>query len=186
MSLPSYVLNFDELCDLLKQHFDKKIDIKTGDLVFKTDNMEQTLKDILNKIQGIDYNDLIDALNALGLKLDALTGNLGISGIQKIYGEMLEIPMKIGEHLIEFEVPKKGQLTSITYSLSAWRLEDNWDLLINNEKIFDGVRTKEYGECKHFEIFQPVTAGNTITLKFNNISGSSKILWVDFAILEEN
>ncbi|WP_039232219.1 hypothetical protein [Clostridium novyi] len=186
MGLPSYILNFDELCDLLKQYFDKKIDIKTGDLIFETENMERLLKDILDKIQGIDYSDLIDALNALGIKLDALSSNLGISGIQKIYGNMLEIYAKKDGNCIEFKAPKKGKLTSVTYSQSSWRFEDNWDLTINEEQIFKQVRTKEYGECKHFNVFYPINAGDIIRFKFNNISCTSKILWVDFAILEDS
>lgn len=51
--------------------------------------------------------------------------------------------------------------------------------------LFTGVRTKEYGENKFFNVFYSVTAGQKIDFIFNNASGSSKILWVDFNILED-
>ncbi|WP_243129276.1 hypothetical protein [Hathewaya massiliensis] len=128
----------------------------------------------------MDYNDLITALNALGVKLDSLSNNLGTSGTQKIYGKMLEIPAIKGQHTIE--VNYSGKLTGVTYSQSAWRVEDSWDLVVGSKKLFDGVRTKEYGEHKYFNVFYPIDGA--IKFIFNNISGSSKVVWVDFNVLE--
>ncbi|WP_315114566.1 hypothetical protein [uncultured Clostridium sp.] len=186
MGLPSYVVNFDELSDLIKDYLQNGISVDIGDITFSTKDMEKLLNEIKDKIQDVDYNDLINALNALGIKLDGLAGNLGISGTQKIYGEMLEIPAVLGQHIIKFTAPKKARVTGITYSLSTWNLQDSWDLVIGGEKLFDKVRTKEYGEHKYFNVFYPIDAGQIIKFVFNNDSGSSKVLWVDFNILEDS
>jgi hypothetical protein len=193
MGLPSYVVNFDELSDLIKDYLQNGIDVDIGSLTFNTAALESLLNDIKTKIQGVDYNNLIDALNALGAKLDALNGNLGVSGTQKIYGEMLELnpiddPVTgdpILQYNIEFTAPAKGRITGVTYSLSTWNYEDSWDLYVGSTKLFTKVRTKEYGEHKQFNVFYELNAGEKIKFVYNNISESSRIIWVDFAILED-
>ncbi|MBU3205121.1 hypothetical protein KPL30_13280 [Clostridium algidicarnis] len=182
MGLPSYVVNFDELSDLIKDYLENGIQVDIGNIAFSTDDMERLLSEIKDKIQGVDYKDLITALNALGVKLDGLSGNLGISGTQKIYGKMLEVSAVAGEHVIEFTAPSNSKLTGITYSQSAWRYEDSWDLVVGDKRLFEGVRTKEYGEHKYFNVFYPIDG--VIKFVYNNTSGSSKIVWVDFNILE--
>lgn len=184
MGLPSYVVNFDELSDLIKGYLETGIKVDVGNITFGTKDMERLLEDIKGKIQGVNYNDLITALNALGVKLDGLSGNLGISGTQKIYGKMLEVPAIEGEHVIEFTAPSNSNLTGITYSQSAWRFEDSWDLVVGEEKLFTQTRTKEYGEHKYFNVFYPIDG--VIKFIYNNTSGSSKIVWVDFNILEDS
>ncbi|MEY7998599.1 hypothetical protein AB8U03_00035 [Clostridium sp. Mt-5] len=186
MSLPSYVINFDELADAIKDYLQNGVNVDIGSITVPTDNMEDLLTQIRDKIQGVNYTDLIEALNALGVKLDGLSGNLGISGIQKIYGQMLQISAPEGPYTIEFTVPKAGRITGITASQSAWNFQDTWDLRVEDTVLFTGVRTKEYGENKFFNVFYPVTAGQKIYFVFNNVSGSSKILWVDFNILEDS
>jgi hypothetical protein len=184
MGLPSYVVNFDELSDLIKEYLQNGVDVDIGSITFSTAEMERLLTEISGKIQGIDYTNLIAALNSLGVKLDALNGNLGISGTQKIYGEMLEINPISGQYQIEFTIPASGKITGITYSLSSWNYQDSWNLVVNDTQLFSNVCTKEYGEHKYFNVFYPVATGQKIRFVFNNVSASSKILWVDFNILE--
>ncbi|WP_373845422.1 hypothetical protein [Clostridium sp.] len=184
-SIASYVINFDELADAISNYLENGVNVDIGSIVVPTDQMEDLLSQIKDKIQGVDYNALIEALNALGAKLDGLAGNLGISGTQKIYGEILQIPASTGTYTIEFTVPKAGRITGITTSQSAWNFQDTWDLKVGDDTLFTGVRTKEYGENKFLNVFYPVTAGQKIDFVFNNVSGSSKILWVDFNILED-
>ncbi|MBM7869293.1 hypothetical protein JOC70_000762 [Clostridium pascui] len=185
MGLPSYIINFDELSDLIKDYLQNGIDVDIASLTFSTEEVEKLLSEISSKIQGVDYTNLIAALNALGAKLDALNGNLGISGTQKVYGEMLEVISTSGAYEIKFTAPAKGRITGITYSLSAWNHEDSWDLLVGTTKLFTKVRTKEYGEHKHFNVYYPITAGQDIRFVYNNTSGSSCIVWVDFSVLED-
>jgi hypothetical protein len=187
MALPSYVINFDELSDLLKNYLSNGIDVDISNISFNTTELERLLNDIKGQIQGVDYNNLITALNSLGVKLDGLSGNLGLSGIQKIYGKMLNIFYADEDNqgnIIEFIVPNNGKLTGITYSLSAWNHEDSWDLKVGNEQLFTTVTTKEYGEHKFLNVFYPITAGQKIQFIYNNVSQSNRILWVDFNILE--
>ncbi|BCZ46929.1 hypothetical protein psyc5s11_29960 [Clostridium gelidum] len=70
--------------------------------------------------------------------------------------------------------------------MSAWNYEDNWDLKAGGIQLFTTVRTKEYGEHKFFNVFYPVSGGQSISLIFHNDSGASKVLWVDFNILENS
>ncbi|MCB2300402.1 hypothetical protein [Clostridium tagluense] len=186
MGLPSYVINFDELVDALKDYLQNGIKVDVGAITFSTANMEKLLEEISSKIQGVNYNDLITALNALGAKLDGLAGSLGITGTQRICGKMIEIPAIKGPHIITLNVLKKSRITGITYSQSAWNLKDSWDLVVGEEKLFTEVRTKEYGEHKYFNVFYPVSSGQSINFIFNNESAASKVLWVDFNILEDS
>ena len=187
MGLPSYVVNFDELSDLIKGYLQNGIDVDIGSLTFSTAEIERLLNEIGQKIQGVDYTNLIAALNALGAKLDALNGNMGISGTQKIYGEMLELNPINGQtqYEIVLTAPTKGRITGITYSLSTWNYEDSWDLYVGSTKLFSNVRTKEYGEHKHFNVYYPINGGQQIRFVYNNTSGSSRIVWVDFNVLED-
>jgi hypothetical protein len=185
MGLPSYIINFDELSDLLRDYLSSGVDVDIGGITFSTAELERLLGDIGSKIQGIDYNDLITSLNALGVKLDDFNSNSGISGTQKIYGSMLEITSIEGPQTISINAPTSGRITGITYSLSAWNYEDNWNLIVGETELFTTIGTKEYGEHKFFNVYYPITAGQSIQFIYNNNSGSSKILWVDFNILED-
>jgi hypothetical protein len=98
---------------------------------------------------------------------------------------MLEIPATVGNYTIEFIVPNNGKITGLTTSQSAWNLQDSWDLKVDNNVLFNGVRTKEYGENKFFNVFYRILSGQKIDFIFNYNSGSSKVLWVDFNILED-
>jgi hypothetical protein len=182
MGLPAYVVNWEELSNLIKDYLENGINVDIGNIVFSTDDIERLLSEIKDKIQGVDYNDLIEALNALGVKLDNLASDFGISGKQKIYGKMLEIPAIAGQHMIEFTAPTNSKLTGITYSQSTWRIEDSWDLVVGEEKLFTEVRTKEYGEHKHFNVFYPIDG--IIKFIYNNTSATNKVVWVDFCVLE--
>ena len=124
MSLPSYVINFDELVDAIKDYLQNGVNVDIGSITVPTSNIEDLLTQIRDKIQGVNYADLIEALNALGVKLDGLAGNLGISGTQKIYGEMLQIPASTGAYTIELTVSANGRITGITTSQSAWNFQD--------------------------------------------------------------
>ncbi|APC41051.1 hypothetical protein [Clostridium estertheticum] len=183
MGLPSYVVNFDELVDAIKGYLENGIKVDVGDITFSTADMEKLLAEIRDKIQGIDYGNLIKALNDLGVKLTGLlTGD--DSGAQHMYGEMIEIPATIGDYVIEFKPRKNGRITGITYSQSTWNFKDNWDLFYGNSVLFDKVRTKEYGEHKYFNVFLAIRAGESLKFIHHNDSGTSKVIWVDFEMLE--
>ncbi|MCD3223778.1 hypothetical protein [Clostridium botulinum] len=183
MGVPSYILNFDELVDALQKYFEEGIKVDVGNCNIDTKTLERLLNDIKAKIQDVDYDSLIAALNSLGAKFEDLANNMGISGTQKIYGDILEVDTNNNKYMLEFKAPRNGKLTDIVYSLSAWNYKDCFDIIINDEKIFNNSRTKEHGQSIHFNVFYPVKAGDTIKFIFKS-NGSSKIVWIDFHILE--
>ncbi|MCD3254344.1 hypothetical protein [Clostridium botulinum] len=184
MGVPSYILNFDELEEAIRQYLENGIKVDVGQVDINTTQMEQLLQDIKSKMQNVDYNKLIEALNTLGAKFEDLANGMGISGKQRVYGEMLEVQGLKQYFTLDFKVPKSGKITDIVYSQSAWNYEDSFDVIVGKEKLFNNTRTKEHGEAKHFNVFYSVNSGDIIKFIYHNDSGSSKIVWADFHILE--
>lgn len=134
MSLPSYIVNFDELEDLLKEALSNTV-----------------VKDIAD-----------------------------LYGVQKVKGFYKPIPAIKSEYkIVEFIPDESIIITGISYSQSAWKANDYWDLYIGDEKLFENVYTKELGEQKHWEVINPVNAGVPIKIILNNQSGNSRHVWVD-------
>lgn len=184
MSTASYVLNFDELVEALVSYFKDGIKVDIGNIAVDNSTIEKLLSQISSKIDGVDYKDLIGALNTLTNQLQTVGTQNGISGIQRIYGQMLEVPALEKECILNFTVPKKAVITGITYSQSSWNYNDSWNLKIGDNILFNNVYTKEFGEHKYFNKFYGVEAGDNIQFIFNNSSGSSKVVWIDFEIIE--
>jgi len=180
------VVNLDELADEIVQAIKDGITVNVGDVSVDTTEIEDLLTQINNKIPSpIDLAGLENVLNNLNISITNLTQKLGIIGDTKIYGMTpLQIPAMTNDYTISFTVIQNGYLTDVTYSLSAWNYEDNWDLLINDNKIFSNITTKEYGENKHFENYRQINKNDTINIIFHNNSGSNKVLWVDLGLLE--
>ena len=134
MSLPSYVINFDELKELLEDKFS---------------------------------NIVIKDLSSL-------------YGLQKIKGFHLGVPAIRGRYrIVDFITPSNIVITGVTYSQSAWKPIDYWELFIGEEKLFDTIYTKEIATQKNWKIIQPVNQGTKIELILNNNSGNSRDVWVD-------
>lgn len=186
MSTPSYVINFDELVDLLSEYLRNGINVNVGDVVVDTSQLQALLEEINNKIpEGIDLSELLQVLKDLNIFVEDIGNKLGIDGEQRVYGEMLEIPAMKGKYKIEFKPEKDGFITGIAYSQSAWNYEDNWCLDVNDKRIFSNIYTKEYGENKRFSNIYPIKEGETVYFIYNNNSSSNKVVWVDFEILEK-
>lgn len=134
MSLPSYIVNFDELGKLLE--------------------------DALSNIVVKDVSDLY--------------------GMQKVKGFYQQIPaIQAKYNIVEFIPTENIIITGITYSQSAWKANDYWELWIGEEILFENVYTKELGEQKHWEVLNPVNAGTPIKIILNNSSGNSRHVWAD-------
>lgn len=134
MSLPSYVINFDELKELLEDKFS---------------------------------NIVVKDLSSL-------------YGLQKIKGFHQQIPaLRARYRIVDFIVPNNIVITGITYSQSAWKPIDCWELFVGEEKIFDTIYTKEVATHKNWKVIQPVNQGTKIELILNNNSGNSRDVWVD-------
>lgn len=184
MGVPAYVINFEELADYLSNYFSNGINVDVNNVDFSTVNVEHKLDEIAQLIQGIDYENLITSLDNLASKIDDLNHNYGIVGNQKIHGQMLIIPAAVNDYTVSINVSPNARITGITVSQSAWNYQDCWSLSANGVTLFDNVYTKEYGETKFFNSFYKMESGGSIDFLFHNHSGASKIVWVDFEVLE--
>jgi hypothetical protein len=184
------VLNFDELADALIDYLRNGITIDLGSVTVDTHTMEQLLQDIENKIQGIDYSNLINALNALGAKLDSFASQIGQSGIPTIVGEVYDIGTAHGYNF-EFNIDFEGYITGITFSQSnqAYNSKDNLDITLSSSAnkdtpLFKTVYPKGFGEYKYLTVFKPVSPGDKIQILYRNPSEDTKVLWIDFHCLK--
>lgn len=167
MSLPSYILNWEELIGYLKDKINVIID---GELNFDFSNLE----DILNKY----FPDIIELLKAL------VDNTKKPSGVQKMKGYHKQV---ISNHAYEFIfMPSEDVLlTGITYAQSIYKCDDTFDLILLSDEgkgltLFESLYVKDALQHKLFQLFCPIPEGYTIKLIMNNGSGITKDVWVDF------
>ena len=162
MSIPSYVLNWEELLDIIGDKLQVNIeDIELGDL-------EDFLKANLDAI--------IELLNQI---LELLKNR----GTQRVHSISNHIPAVVGVYKFTTTFDYDIFLTGITYSQSGWKYQDSWDLMVGENLLFDEVCTKELGEQKQFNVFYFVPAGTPIDILFHNDSGNSRLIWFDIEYL---
>lgn len=139
MGLPSYIINWEELKELLEDAL--------GDLVVRS------IRDV--------------------------------KGVQRVWGSAQSVPALRGNYkILEWTLDKNIVITGITYSQSAWKGEDYWELWVDGDRLFETVYTKELGEQKHWEVLHPINEGQTIKVVLNNVSGNSRNVWVDVEYLD--
>ncbi len=129
------------------------------------------LDGLTDALKNID--DLIDALK----RLTEQSG--GKLGEQRVNGKRLQVPAVIGDYTISWSFDYDIAITDIKYSQSAWKYEDNWDLVIDGEIVFESIFTKEVFESEHFNSFRKVSAGSTIEIVLHNESGNSRDIWTN-------
>lgn len=191
MALPTIVLNFDELADALVDYLKNGIVINLGSVNVDTHTMEQLLSDIKDKIQGVDYSNLIAALNALGAKLDNLATQIGQNGISNIVGKVYDIGIN-SSYSWEFPIDFTGYITGITFSQSnqSYNSKDNLSLKLvsasGESQIFKNVYAKGFGEYKYLTVSKSVSLGDKLVLEYVNESQNNKALWVDYHCLQTN
>lgn len=179
------VSNLDELADLIADVLSNNIKVDIGNVSVNTDDLKELLTQINDKIpQPLDLAGLESVLNNLNVTIQGLSQQLGISGENKAYGKSLSIPATKGDFELDFIVEANGVLTDVVYSLSAWNYNDTWDLLVNDNKIFSNITTKEFGEDKCFIKYKDIKKNDIIKIVFHNNSGSNKILWSDINVVE--
>ncbi|MCG8538749.1 MAG: hypothetical protein MJA82_02265 [Clostridia bacterium] len=139
MGLPSYIINWEELKELLEDAL--------GDLVVRS------IRDV--------------------------------KGVQRVWGSAQSVPALRGNYkILEWTLNKNIVITGITYSQSAWKGEDYWELWVDGDRLFETVYTKELGEQKHWEVLHPINEGQTIKVVLHNVSGNSRNVWVDVEYLD--
>lgn len=188
MSLPTVVLNFDELADALVDYLKNGIVVNLGSVNVDTHTIEQLLQDIKDKVQGVDYSNLIAALNALGAKLDNFATQVGQNGISNIVGQAYDIGIN-ESYSFEFNITFEGYITGITFSQSnqAYNSKDCINLKLvsssGENQIFKTIYTKGFGEYKYLPVSRPVSVGDKLVLEYVNDSKNNKVLWVDYHCL---
>lgn len=158
MSLGSYILNWEELLSILGDKF--KIDINDIDL-----------GDLENYL-GEQFGIIIDLLRQI---LDLLKDK----GVQRIHSISNHIPAVVAPFKFTTTFKEDVLITGITYSQSAWKYQDSWDLEVDGNILFEEVGTKEIGESKAMNVFYYVPAGKPINIIFHNDSGNSRLVWFD-------
>ncbi len=173
MSLPKYIINFDELTDDLKN---KLLDIINDELKFKypelnTNNIEALFEDIKELLPSTVYKGIKNKIDSLILK--------NIEGIQKVEGKLLDVPAIKNNYKIDFIFEKDVFLTGIHLNQTGWKKEDRWDLIVNKNKIIDKSTIKEIGEHKYFSTYYKVNANTPISFILHNNSGNSRQVIID-------
>lgn len=140
MSLPSYVINFNELADLLETQMEGKEEVRKAEVYLgetKTKSFKADIPPFQNRYVILDWQPERDI-----------------------------------------------KLTAITFSQSAWKGEDSWDLYLKNEPIFVDVYTKELADKKHWEGVEEIAANEDVQMFLENRSGNHRHVWVDLEYIE--
>ena len=146
--------------------------------VVNFDELAALLNPNPDPITPIELQPIIDLLK------DLKDGLLIPGGIQQIKGLALHVPALTGDFIIPWVPSKDILITGVTYGQSAWKYQDYWDLEVHSViRLFESVYTKELNEYKDFKKFFPVPAGTSINCILHNISGNSRMVWVDIHYL---
>ncbi|APF26677.1 hypothetical protein NPD7_44 [Clostridium sporogenes] len=178
MSLPKYIINFDELTDNLKNNLLSLIDdnIRTNYPEINTNNIQylsQQLKDLLPSVQ---YEGLKKKIHSLIYRK--------IEGVQKVKGILLDIPAIQNDYKEQFKFDKDVYITGLHFNQTGWKKEDKYSLEVNKIKIIDNATTKEIGEHKYFNTFYKVSANTPISFILHNLSGNSRQTMIDLEYID--
>ena len=145
--------------------------------------------ELVKSLPGLDTSGLEDFLNEI---LDLLRQLLKSEQNQSFRSVDMSkhIPAIVNTFIISKSFEQDIYLTGITFSQTAWKVEDTISLELNGSLIIDHIHTKELGQQKYFNAFIPVKAGDEIRILYHNASGNSKMFFCDldyiFTLGEEN
>ncbi|RHW63435.1 hypothetical protein DZC34_14110 [Clostridium botulinum] len=178
MSLPKYIINFEELTEDLKNHLLSLIDdnIRTNYPEINTNNIQDLLQQLKGLLPSVQYE-------GLKKKIDTFIYRK-IEGIQKVKGILLDIPAVQNDYKEQFKFDKDVYITGLHFNQTGWKKEDKYSLEINKIKIIDNATTKEIGEHKYFNTFYKVNANTPISFIFHNLSGNSRQIIVDLEYID--
>ncbi|KEH98246.1 hypothetical protein [Clostridium massiliodielmoense] len=178
MTLPRYIINFDELTIPLKEKLLKSIEDETKSKYpeLNTNNIEELLESVKDVLPREEYKGLQKRIQSFV--------NSKYEGNQKIVGKLLDIPPIVKENKVNFKFQKDVFITGIRLNKTGWKLEDTWDLMINKIKIINNATIKEIGEHKYFNTYYKVNANTPISFILHNNSGNSRQIMLDIEYLE--
>lgn len=178
MSLPKYIINFNELTDMLKKDLLEIIDneLRNEYPQLNTNNIEALLEDIKELLPSAKYE-------GLKKKIDTLIYR-NIEGMQKVQGKLLDIPPIIKKNKEDFKFDKDIYLTGLHVNQTGWKKEDRWNLEVNKNTLINNATIKEIGEHKYFNTYFKVNANTPISFILDNKSGNSRQTMVDLEYIE--
>ncbi|MBV4417291.1 hypothetical protein [Clostridium tyrobutyricum] len=178
MSLPKYIINFDELEDQLKKDLLELIDdaMKGKYPQLNTGNLESLLSQIEVLLPDEKYKGLKNKIEQF------ILGKY--TGTKKIQGALLDVPAIVGDYKNEFIFDKDVYLSGIHLNQTGWKKEDRYSVEINKNRIIDSATTKEIGEHKYFNTYYKVNANTPISFILHNLSGNSRQCTIDLEYIE--
>ncbi|HCL4446196.1 TPA: hypothetical protein N2D04_001743 [Clostridium botulinum] len=178
MSLPKYIINFEELTEDLKNHLLSLIDdnIRTNYPEINTNNIQDLLQQLKDLLPSVQYE-------GLKKKIDTFIYRK-IEGIQKVKGILLDIPAIQNDYIEQIKFDKDIYITGLHFNQTGWKKDDRYSLEVNKMKIIDNATTKEIGEHKYFNAFYKVNANTPISFVFHNLSGNSRQIIVDLEYID--
>ena len=178
MSLPRYVINFDELESELKKNLLQLIDdaMRNKYSQLNTGDIEALLSQIEDLLPDEKYKGLKNRIERFLLyKYD---------GTQQVEGGIIDIPAIMKDYKKDFVFDKDVFLTGLHLNQTGWKKEDRYSLIINKNKIIDSATTKEIGEHKYFNTYYKVNANTPVSFILHNLSGNSRQALVDLEYIQ--
>lgn len=178
MSLPRYVINFDELESELRKNLLQLIDdaMRNKYPQLNTGDIEALLSQIEDLLPDEKYKGLKNRIEQFLLyKYD---------GTQQVQGAILDISAIIRDYKKDFVFDKDVYLTGLHLNQTGWKKEDRYSLVINKNKIIDSATTKEIGEHKYFNTYHKVNANTPVSFILHNLSGNSRQTLIDLEYIQ--
>lgn len=104
-------------------------------------------------------------------------------------GQVLEIPGQIADYDLEYEVPFDLELQSIALAASRYHPIDNWSVFMGADEpdnyILKTIYTKDLPEGFQLMALLPLKKGDKLTLRFHNLGGQSKYVWINYLGLRD-
>ena len=172
MSVPSYILNWDEFAaELAKGITIDNVNIDNSGIEFLLETYFPEIVDLLE--------DILDEVHLMRAKYDNYN--------QKIKGFSAET--NSDTEVFEFTPEKNIYLTGVSFSHNHLEgIGDYFNLSIENEKaelIFSEVSFKDALQHKHFNKFFPIPAGMKVKITHFNADNKEKYIWYDLEYLEQ-
>jgi hypothetical protein len=180
LSLPKYIVNFDELTDDLKNSLLDSIDanIKTNYPEINASNIYGLLNQLESLLPDVKYKKLGQKINDLICK--------NIEGDQKVKGILLDIPAIKNDYKEQFKFDYDVLITGLHFNQTGWKKDDRYSLEVNRTKIIDNATIKEIGEHKYFNTYYPVIRDTPISFILHNLSGNSRQTIIDLEYIKGN
>ena len=168
--------NVNTVNQILSGIIDTVHDVEQVDLVTLVQNVQRVeeisniLAGTLDTVKNIQTVDLVRNVQIPGV-IPTLTKPF-------VKGFQLEVPAVADVYEITYEVTEPMELVSIYLACSGYHDRDYWDLLINSQAICETIYTKEIPEVIGVGVVS-LNPSDVITIRFNNNSSSSKIIWAN-------